>query len=686
MAFTAAAAPVRTPEVILIGLDGFGRQHLRNIARLTALQKVRLIAGVGFSDPGPEVRGEIPVYRTLAEACGAGHRPDIIIVSTPINTHFDLAIEALRMGADVLVEKPPTATLEQFQRLLTVAENCGRHVQVGFQSIGSHTLPAIEQLLSSGEIGQLRAVGATGLWLRTESYYARAPWAGRRTLEGVQVVDGVVTNPLAHAVKTALHIAGAKHLSDVADLHTELHHAHRIEADDTSIVQLRTTAGIPVTAALTLCAAEQQDPWITISGTEGEAILYYTRDELVITPNPQRPGATEAQSLTFQRTDLLENLIEVQAGLTSRLLSPLEDHGAFMAVLESVRTAPKPAAIGAEHLLYGGKGTERHPIIPHVENYLARAVKAAPSSFSSLGAPWAAEPSTSGSLSAGTGARTAMVAQLRTGEDISPTDSPRPFLDAVTTLGGVVVTDQQPLDHTWHLGVGTALQDVNGHNFWGGRTYTRDAGRYVWRGDHGRITTVSQSISDHAHGQQLNQQLDWNAADGAAILTEKRTVSTYSVSPEHWTLSYSYELTPAGREPVSLGSPGANGREEGGYGGFFWRLPMLEDASIFTAEAEGEEEAHGSMTEWLAITGHYAPLPSRYGSSGPATLLLKRQEGNPDPWFVRHRSYPGVGMSLAWEQPVVLQPGETAARQVQVLVVDGVLTPQHAAELIGTSL
>lgn len=688
-----AAAPAGAAEILLIGLDGFGRQHLLNLARLSRLGKARLIAGVSLSDPGPEVRGDIPVYATLDEARDAGHRPDIVIVSTPIDTHFELAVQALRMDADVLLEKPPTATLEQYERLLSEMDRCGRYVQVGFQSLGSHALPVIEDLLKGpdGAIGELRAVGATGQWLRTESYYARARWAGRRTMDGVHVVDGVVTNPLAHAVKTALHIAGAKRLGDVAELRTELHHAHQIEADDTSIVQLRTSAGIPVTAALTLCAAEQQDPWITIDGTEGQAVLYYTRDELVITPNSQRPGAPEPQSLTCERTDLLENLIDFHTGAADKLLSPLEDHGAFMKVLEAVRTAEEPASIAAEHLDYAGSGPQRHPVIPHIEDYLARAVKAAPSSFSSLGAPWAGTPAVSGTLSV-TDAHgdPVRVADLRTGEDISPTDSPRPFLDQVSTLGGVIVTDQQPLDHTWHLGVGVALQDVNGNNFWGGRTYTREAGRYIWQQDHGRILITGEEIQTESSGEQLAQELSWIAADGEPILTEQRTVRTlreHTGSDEsRWDLDLTFQLTNARSETVSLGSPGSNGRTNGGYGGFFWRLPRITQAQIFTNDAEGEETVHGSVTDWLAVTGEFQPLSSRSGHGGPATLVLLRGTDrtgapNPDPWFVRYASYPGVGMSLAWEDPILLAPGEALSRTVRVALVDGRLAPAQVARV-----
>ena len=43
-----------------------------------------------------------------------------------------------------------------------------------------------------------------------------------------------------------------------------------------------------------------------------------------------------------------------------------------------------------------------------------------------------------------------------------------------------------------------ALQDVDGINFWGGRTYTREAGQYVWRPDHGSITPTETHAEETA--------------------------------------------------------------------------------------------------------------------------------------------------------------------------------------------
>lgn len=652
----AREAPVR---VCLVGIGGFGERHLENIRRLEEEGGVRLVAAVDRrADDDGALGPEVPMFGDLEQLRAAGLDVDVVVVSTPIDTHFELALTALDLGADVLLEKPPVANLEQFGRLLAAAEDAGRLVQVGFQSLGSHALELIDRLLESGEIGRLRAVGATGLWSRDTDYFTRSPWAGRRRIGGVDVVDGVVTNPLAHAVMTALHIAGARTAEDVAQLRTELYRANAIESDDTSVVQVRTASGVPVTCALTLCAAQQQDPFITIDGTEGQAVLHYTRDELVVS------GPEGTRTITSGRTNLLENLIDARRHGTA-LLCPLAATGAFMRVLDAVRTAPDPVPIAPEHVRWHEEGGARRAVLPGVEDWAARAVKAQ-SGFAGLGAPWAA-PAPAGERFVVAGHE---VARVRTGEEVAPTSSPRPFLHPVRTLGGVTVTDQQPLDHVWHLGVSTALQDVDGLNFWGGRTYTREDRRYVWRDDHGHVARVAARTTD----ARLDEELSWIGPDGAAVLTEQRRWTFRPVAEHAWELGLRFGLSPAGERPVQLGSPGSNGRAGGGYGGFFWRLPACADADVFTADAAGEDAVHGSVSPWLAFSAEF--------SGRPATLVLRHGGASADPWFVRVSGYPGVGLSLAWDSPVTTSPEAPVERAVHVLVVDGRLDTARVEALL----
>lgn len=685
-----AQSPSAVPRIALVGVHGFGERHLANLARLQAAGALDLVA---IADPHPPrdgmLGGSVAVFETLDDLLAAGTAPDVVILATPIQTHVPLAKAALSAGADVYVEKPPAASLPQFQELLAAAESAGRLVQVGFQSLGSAGLPAVEDLIANGEIGDLLGLSATGTWLRTRGYFQRSRWAGKRSLDGTDVVDGVATNALAHAVVTGLSIAGAHTVEDVAAVDTDLYHAHPTESDDTSVIRVRTAGGRVLTCALTLCAAEQTLPSVTVFGTAGKAEFFYTEDELVVTT------ADGERREVFGRTDLLENLLDARSS-GAELLSPLAASGAFTAVLEAIRTAPAPSQIGSEYVTWEGSGDEAHPVVHGIAELVTRAALAQ-ATFAELGVPWARqlEPSHSFTVAG------REVASYQDGSRIRPSSSPRPYLHPVRTLAGTEVTDHQPADHVWHLGVGVALQDVNGINFWGGRTYTRDAGEYVWRPDHGTIVRVSAEgtgtgggtgtgseagtgteasprLAEHPSEEAgtLAEELSWNGPDGAPVLREQRNWTWAAVDPQTWRLSLEFILSPVGGEAVSLGSPGSNGRPQGGYGGFFWRLPTCKDADVWSPAGSGERALHGTVSQWLAWSGDFG--------GKPATLVFVAPEECSDPWFVRVEGYPGVGQSLAWDRPVLLEPGESVRRNITVLVSDARLATPAIESLIST--
>lgn len=641
-----------------MGVHGFGARHLK---RLRTLEAAGLLALVAVADPRRPEPGEldesVEVFDTAEDLFAAGTAPDVVIIATPIHTHAGLAVAALEAGADVYLEKPAAASMEQYRRIMEAAARTGRAVQVGFQSLGSEALETLAEAIARGELGNVRGISATGLWVRNRDYFNRSRWAGKRLLDGVDVVDGVITNPLAHAVATALRIGGARGTADVGTVEVDAYRAHDIEGDDTSVVRLRTAAGATIMCALTVCAPEQQEPLVTVHGTEGQAVLSYTTDELEITT-----AAGTTTRTTHARTDLLENLLDHRQNGTP-LLSSLADSGAFMAVLEAVRCAGPVHPISDEYITWVGSGGSAHPVIQGIEDSVLRAARAQ-ATFSELLVPWA-RPVAPGETFAVAGAE---VAQLRSGSGIRSDASPRPYLHPVTTLSGVRVTEHLPSDHVWHLGAGVALQDVDGVNFWGGRTYRREAGDYVWREDHGFIRTAAATASPDS----LDQALEWCGPDGNVVLTEQRRWRFTELDAASWLLDLDFTLA-APLEPVLLGSPGSNGREGGGYGGFFWRFPACTEMRVRTADAEGEDAVHGSVAPWLAWTADFA--------DGPATLVFVPAPEESDPWFVRCSGYPGVGLSLAWDSPVRTTSTAPVSRSVSVVVADGRLDDDAVAHL-----
>ncbi|MDT0406458.1 MULTISPECIES: DUF6807 domain-containing protein [Streptomyces] len=246
--------------------------------------------------------------------------------------------------------------------------------------------------------------------------------------------------------------------------------------------------------------------------------------------------------------------------------------------------------------------------------------------------------------------------------------SPRPYLHPVTTLAGTAVTELSPADHTHHLGVGVAVPDVEGFNFWGGRTYVRDRGP-TELDNHGSQRHAAYQLRDP---DGFVEELRWVAAPGE-LLRERRTVAATGLTDTAWALDFTFSLTNVTGEPLSLGSPATNGRPGAAYGGFFWRARKEETApDVLTADAEGESEVHGRTADWIALTGSTWTLVF-----AGATERTRR-----DPWFVRTAAYPGVGSSLAHTDRLPVPPGETVVRRIVTVVADGRLDRTEAAALV----
>jgi len=90
-------------------------------------------------------------------------RPDVVHITTPPDSHFDIARFCLEHGCHVYVEKPFTLDAHQAQRLVNLACENGLKLTVGHNYQFSHAARRMRSLLASGYLG--------GPPVHMESYY-----------------------------------------------------------------------------------------------------------------------------------------------------------------------------------------------------------------------------------------------------------------------------------------------------------------------------------------------------------------------------------------------------------------------------------------------------------------------------------------------------------------------------------
>jgi predicted dehydrogenase len=363
-------------RVALIGANGHGRWHRRLIASLDRAQLVGL-ADPQPIDPDPLVDEGVALFTDYRELL-ATTAPEVVVICTPPHTHLPIALDVLDAGCDLLLEKPPVASLAAHRTLAAQLNATGRSCQVGFQALASQAWARFRAAVAAGPA---TSVSAMASWQRDDAYYVRAPWAGRRTVGGRPVIDGSLVNPLAHAVVQALASASAAGAGRPRQLAVERYRTRPIEVDDTAFARVTFDSGLTVTIAVTLAGEEFIAGQIDAVLPTGRATLEYPTDRLAL---PGDPAPVKIEG----RDDLLTNLLDHRAGGVP-LLVPLEATRDFTAVLEALTETeiPAPSLIDDKYVDYAA-GVR---VIRGV-NALIRQVAASGSLPSELGVSWAVAP------------------------------------------------------------------------------------------------------------------------------------------------------------------------------------------------------------------------------------------------------------------------------------------------------
>ena len=80
---------------------------------------------------------------------------DLVVVCTPVFTHYELAKGALSAGKNVLIEKPMTSTSNQAQELLELADRKGLRVFVDHTFLFTGAVRKMKEIIEKGEVGDL---------------------------------------------------------------------------------------------------------------------------------------------------------------------------------------------------------------------------------------------------------------------------------------------------------------------------------------------------------------------------------------------------------------------------------------------------------------------------------------------------------------------------------------------------
>jgi predicted dehydrogenase len=146
------------PGSLGVGMLGFGAIGADHIAAIGAVSGMKLAA---VCDRSPArigaAREMVPTVETVPNLAQMLKLPglDLVIISTPPNTHAALAEQALRAGKHVVVEKPFCLSLEDADRLVSLASQTGRTLTVYQNRRWDPDFLALQSVIQSRELGEV---------------------------------------------------------------------------------------------------------------------------------------------------------------------------------------------------------------------------------------------------------------------------------------------------------------------------------------------------------------------------------------------------------------------------------------------------------------------------------------------------------------------------------------------------
>lgn len=264
-----SAAPTRPLGVGLLGAGAIAAEHVAGLQATPWLELVTIAerdpdrrSAAGSLAPGARL---VPAVGELAR----DDRVELVVVSTPPNSHADLAAQLLAAGKHVVVEKPMALSAAEADRLLDEAAAADRLLAVYQNRHFDPDFVAIEQLVRSGALGEV---------FHLEAFVGGYGHPCNQWHSDEEVSGGVAFDWGAHYLEQVLSLLDAP----VEHVRASAHKRHWW--DVTNADQLRLTLrfadGAEADFVHSDLAAALKPKWYLL-GTDGAIVAHWRRERVV---------------------------------------------------------------------------------------------------------------------------------------------------------------------------------------------------------------------------------------------------------------------------------------------------------------------------------------------------------------------------------------------------------------------
>jgi len=140
-------------RVSIIGCGKISDQHAEQIQRIPGCEIVSVCDREVLLAKQMQERYKIKEYYCDAQELMEKSRPDIVHITTPPQSHYDLGKFFLESGCHVYMEKPFTIDTEQAEELISIAEKNNVKITVGHNAQFTPAAREMRSLVKDGYLG-----------------------------------------------------------------------------------------------------------------------------------------------------------------------------------------------------------------------------------------------------------------------------------------------------------------------------------------------------------------------------------------------------------------------------------------------------------------------------------------------------------------------------------------------------
>ena len=135
---------------------------------------------------------------------------DAVVIATPVKHHFELALQALRAGKHVLVEKPMTSSSDESSRLIDEAASRRLVLMVDHTFVYTGAVRKMRELTQAGDLGEIYYYDSVRINLGLFQHDVNVLWD--LAVHDLSIMDFVLSErPVAVSATGLAHVAGKPH-------------------------------------------------------------------------------------------------------------------------------------------------------------------------------------------------------------------------------------------------------------------------------------------------------------------------------------------------------------------------------------------------------------------------------------------------------------------------------------------